>query len=190
MARLVDHAHRRALLDAAVDYVIDNGIADLSLRPLAIGLHTQAPVLLHHFGSKEALLVQVLNGVRDRLRSVAREARRDDPWGGLDAVWAWASHPSHDPLFRLFFEGYALALRRPDLYAEFLDVVVQDWLDDLSPPMDVASATLTIAAVRGLLLDLLATGQRDRVDGAVGRLASLVPDQRDRDDAHDDGRGP
>jgi AcrR family transcriptional regulator len=174
MPRPVDHARRQELLDAAVEYVIRNGVADLSLRPLADALDTQAPVLLHHFGTKEELLVHILNGVRDRLRSIARDARAGDPWSGLEAVWSWVSAPEHDPFFRLFFEGYALALRRPDLYAGFLDTVVQDWLDDLSPPMDEASATLAVAATRGLLLDLLATGQRARVDGAMVRLSSLM----------------
>jgi AcrR family transcriptional regulator len=178
MARSVDYGRRKELLDAAVDYAIGSGIADLSLRPLAADLHTQAPVLLHHFGSKEALLVKVLNGVRERLRRIAREAREDDPSGGLEAVWRWAAGAEHDALFRLFFEGYALALRRPDLYAEFLDTVVQDWLDDLSPSMDVATATLVVASVRGLLLDLLATGDRERVDAAVARLVALTSPRR------------
>jgi AcrR family transcriptional regulator len=174
MPRPVDHVRRQQLLDAAVAYVITHGVADLSLRPLAEALDTQAPVLLHHFGSKEELLVQILNGVRDRLRSIARNARNDDPSSGLDAVWAWVSAPEHDRFFRLFFEGYALALRRPDLYTGFLDTVVQDWLDDLSPSMDPASATLAVAATRGLLLDLLATGDRGRVDAAMTKLSWLV----------------
>jgi AcrR family transcriptional regulator len=180
VARSVDHGRRQELLDAAIDYAIGSGIADLSLRPLAAELHTQAPVLLHHFGSKEALLVKVLNGVRERLRRIARDAREDDPSGELEAIWRWAADAKHDPLFRLFFEGYALALRRPDLYPGFLDTVVQDWLDDLSPPMDLATATLVVASVRGLLLDLLATGDRARVDAAVIRLASLASSRRPR----------
>lgn len=48
----------RYLLDGAVDYAVANGISDLSLRPLAAALGTQAPVLLHHFGTKEQLIVE------------------------------------------------------------------------------------------------------------------------------------
>lgn len=174
MARPVDHARRQQLLDDAVDYVIANGIADLSLRPLAEALGTQAPVLLHHFGSKEQLLVVILNGVRDRLRSIAREARATDTWGAVDAVWAWSSAPERDPFFRVFFEGYALALRRPDLYATFLDTVVQDWLDDFPSGIDDAAATLAVAVVRGLLLDLLATGDRARCDAAMAQATTML----------------
>lgn len=80
--------------------------------------------------------------------------------------------PIGDSFFRSFFEGYALALRRPELFAAFLDTVVQDWLDDLCPPMDEATATLAVATIRGLLLDLLATGDRQRVDAAFALFAS------------------
>lgn len=57
-----------------------------------------------------------------------------------------------------------------------------DWMsvlrDAQEPDTDLATATrratLVIATIRGLLLDLLATGDRDRVqDAAEGFLASL-----------------
>lgn len=174
MARPVDHRRRQELLDDAVDYVVEHGLSDLSLRPLAAALGTSAPVLLHHFDSKEQLLVSVLGGVRDRLRGVAAEAAAAGSPTQLEAVWAWVSAPDREAFFRLFFEGYAVALRRPDLYAGFLDSVVSDWLDQLTPAMSDADATLTIAAIRGLLLDLLATGDRRRVDAAAARLSALL----------------
>lgn len=174
MARPVDHRRRQELLDDAVDYVIDHGLTDLSLRPLAAAIGTSAPVLLHHFDSKEQLMVLVLGGVRDRLRAVAAGAAIDHPPHQLEEVWRWVSAPERESFFRLFFEGYAVALRRPDLYAGFLDTVVQDWLDQLTPQMTSADATLAIAAIRGLLLDLLATGDRPRVDAAAARVSQLL----------------
>lgn len=180
MARPVDHRRRQELLDDAVDYVVEHGLGDLSLRPLAAAIGTSAPVLLHHFDNKEQLLVLVLGGVRDRLRAVAAEAAAvTNAAGGdrptqLEAVWAWVSAPEREAFFRLFFEGYAVALRRPDLYAGFLDTVVQDWLDQLTPSMSPADATLAIAAIRGLLLDLLATDDRRRVDAAAARLPTML----------------
>src|SRR5687767_13146003 len=111
MARPVDHARRQELLDAAVDYAVANGLADLSLRPLAAALGTQAPVLLHHFGSKERLVALIVRAVRDRSRSLGREAEAAEERTGLATVWAWASDPAQQPFLRLFFEVYALALR-------------------------------------------------------------------------------
>lgn len=174
MARPIDHARRQELLDAAVDYAVAHGVADLSLRPLAKALGTQAPVLLHHFGSKEQLLTAVLNGVRDRLRALGRDAEATSPRAGLGTVWAWASDPAQAPFLRLFFECYGLALRHPDRYSQFLDTVVQDWLDEPMAAIDDTSATIAIAVTRGLLLDLLTTGDRDRVDAAMTRVTTLL----------------
>jgi hypothetical protein len=55
---------------------------------------------------------------------------------------------------------------------------VRDWLEFLRtswrPPVDEATATLMVAVVRGLLLDRLATGDRDRTDAALRRFAELA----------------
>lgn len=84
MARPPDPTRRLELLDGAVDYVVANGISDLSLRPLAVALGTQAPVLLHHFGTKEQLVMEILGRVHDRVRALGRSAeaeRHARGWG-------------------------------------------------------------------------------------------------------------
>jgi AcrR family transcriptional regulator len=174
MARPVDHARREELLEAAVDYAVANGIADLSLRPLATALGTQAPVLLHHFGSKERLIALIVRAVRDRVRAVGRAAEASQERTGLAAVWAWASDPALAPFLCLFFEVYARALRHPNQHGEFLDAVVQDWLDEPMAAVDDVSATIAIAVVHGLLLDLLATGDQDRVEAAMARVRAML----------------
>ena len=173
MARPVDHQRRRELLERATDYVIDHGIAEMSLRPLADALDTQAPVLLHHIGSKEQLVALLLNEVRARLRHVARAAveEGDDP---VDAVWRWATDPAHDALYRTFFEAYGLALRDPVAYHTFVDSVVTDWLAEYGHAAGPIGATALIALVRGLLLDLLATGDYERVNRTFEQAAPLL----------------
>lgn len=174
MARPPDPRRREELLEGAVDYVVANGISDLSLRPLAVALGTQAPVLLHHFGSKEQLIGELLGRVRDRMRAYGRSAEATSRRSGLGAVWAWVSDPDHAPLMRLFFETYGLALRRPDQYPDFLRHAVRDWLDEPLAAVDEISATLAIATVTGLLLDLLTTGERARVESAMDRFLFLL----------------
>lgn len=174
MARPADPRRRQELLDGAVDYVVVHGISDLSLRPLAVALGTQAPVLLHHFGTKEQLVTELLGRVRDRVRAVGRSAEALSHRSGLGAVWAWVSDPDQAPLMRLFFEAYGLALRRPDRYADFLDHAIRDWLDEPLAAIDEVSATLAIATVTGLLLDLLTTGDRARTEDAMERFVLLI----------------
>ena len=90
---------------------------------------------------------------------------RQDP---LEGVWRWTSSPERLPFFRSFFEAYGLALRQPDSFGPFLDRVVSDWLGAADP----ARATLELAVLRGLLLDLLTTGERDRVEAALALFAA------------------
>jgi len=174
MARPLDLKRRQELLDRSVDYVVANGISDLSLRPLAAAIGTQAPVLLHHFSSKEQLVVEILGCVRGRLRSLGRSAEAEKPRSGLGSVWAWVSHPDQGPLMRLFFEAYGLALRHPDRYADFIDHAIHDWLDEPLAAIDDVSATLAIATVTGLVLDLLTTGDRVRVEEAMERFLLIL----------------
>jgi AcrR family transcriptional regulator len=174
VARPPDPKRRQELLEGAVDYAVAHGLSDLSLRPLADALETQAPVLLHHFGSKENLVEELLGRVRDRVRALGRKAEAETNRSGLGAVWAWVSDPAHGPLMRLFFETYGLALRHPDRYSDFLQHAVWDWLDEPLAAVDEISATLAIATVTGLLLDLLTTGDRSRVEEAMERFIFLL----------------
>jgi AcrR family transcriptional regulator len=180
MARPPDPQRRQELLNGAVDYVIANGISDLSLRPLAAALGTQAPVLLHHFGTKEHLVEELLGRIRDRVRALGRSAEAQRHQSGLSAVWAWVSEPGHDPLMRVFFEAYGLALRNPDRYSTFLEHAVRDWLDEPLAAVDEISATLAIATVTGLVLDLLTTGDRDRVEDAMDRFLLVLRTHADQ----------
>lgn len=180
MARPPDPERRRELLDRSVDYVVANGLSDLSLRPLAAALGTQAPVLLHHFGSKERLIEEIIGGVRDRLRALGRSAETESQRSGLGAVWTWVSHPDQGPLMRLFFETYGLALRHPDRFSDFIDHAIHDWLDEPLAATDDVSATLVIATVSGLVLDLLTTGDRVRVEEAMERFLFLLRSHADQ----------
>jgi hypothetical protein len=78
--------------------------------------------------------------------------------------------------FKLSFETYALALRHPKEFAEFLSSSVEDWLEFLSEPLlrkghnkaeARAFATVVIAGFRGFMLDYCASHDRERVDRSV-----------------------
>lgn len=168
MPRIADPARREQLLAAAVDYAIDHGLSDLTLRPLADALGIMPNSLVHHFGSKDELLTAILNGVRERLRETVRGQLASEPDSDpLREAWAWSSDPQHLDFFRSFFEAYGLALRHPDRFEGFLERVVSDWLVTDDP----VRATLELAVLRGLLLDLLTTGERTRVQEALGAFS-------------------
>jgi AcrR family transcriptional regulator len=166
MGRIADPEIRKELLEQAVDYVCENGLADLSLRPLAAALDVSPGLLLYHFGSKEQLLMDII--AAGRLRQQALVEDIDD----LSALWKIFSAPRWRPLFRFFFEVYVLAIRDPDRFPGFLESAVDGWLDAIAPAGDRdarADATLQIALIRGLLLDLCATDDVKRTSHALGR---------------------
>jgi AcrR family transcriptional regulator len=140
--------------------------------------------LVHHFGTKEQMLVAILGRLRERIRAATSDQAGQQPGmaAAARAAWARSSDPQQWPEFRLFFAVYGRALQAPEQFEGFLDRVVADWMSDLAdaqgPGADqvtaARTATLVIATIRGLLLDLLATGDRDRVqDAAESFLATL-----------------
>jgi AcrR family transcriptional regulator len=173
MPRPPDPARREQLLQASVDYAIEHGLADLTLRPLADALGVAPNSLVHHFGSKEDLIHAILNGVRDRLRQTYAEAQDAATGDPLASVWRWSSHPDRLAFFRSFFEAYGLALHQPERHESFLTRVVGDWID-AAAPADRSRATLELALLRGLLLDLLTTNERRRIERALALYSKDV----------------
>jgi AcrR family transcriptional regulator len=170
---------RERLLNAAIDYVAANGMTDLSLRRLAEELGTSHRMLIHHFGSKEALWLAIVREVERRQLDAVAQLIPDPDVPFAEAARAWWRHISDPALWpneRLFFEVYGQALQGRAPAAELLDGVIDSWLEP-SAEMAVAMglpredatafARLGIAVTRGLLLDLLATGDRAAVDAAA-----------------------
>ena len=175
-------ARRRELLDAAYRYVLDHGLADLSLRPLAAAIGSSPRVLLFLFGSKDGLVAALLARARADELAVLERVRHAGATGGpsaaTEAIWAWLAAPEHRALLTLWLEAYARALvERDGAWAGFAARTVREWLGllaELGPQDDDADRTLLLAVLRGCLLDLLATGDIDRTGAAVQRYLRLV----------------
>ncbi|MDQ6807631.1 MAG: TetR/AcrR family transcriptional regulator [Actinomycetota bacterium] len=176
---------RDRLLVAALEYALEQGIAGVSLRQLAAALGTSHRMLIHHFGSKEELLVAVIRAAEERQRSVMAEHFDQPDATPAEAGWRhWRelSDPAFAPQERLFFEVYVQALRGRTWALPMLDGVVEDWVADTSAHLQESglpeaaarpAARLGLAVTRGLLLDLLATGDRAGVDAAMELFFSL-----------------
>jgi AcrR family transcriptional regulator len=156
-------------------------VADISLRPLATAVGSSPRVLLFLFGSKAGLVQALLARARrdelallDRARA-GRAGRRDLVAVGAE-LWGWLAAEEHRGLLNLWVEGYARSLIDPGgPWAGFARATVADWLDVLGEVSgDGAECTLVLAVLRGALLDLLATGDLDRVGAAVERHLQLL----------------
>ena len=177
---------KQELLEAAYRYALGSGLASMSLRPLAKEIGSSPRVLLFLFGSKEGLIRALLARAReDELRYLHEApASRGLPDGQgwrqyAREVWSWLAAPSHRALLTLWVEGYAQSLLGdPGPWAGFGRDTVNDWLELLArhqpgeqrdSPQAEADRTLLLAVLRGALLDLLATGDTERITAAVER---------------------
>src|SRR4051794_9613058 len=175
---------REKLLHAVIDHIATRGISDLSLRELAAAVGSSHRMLIHHFGGREGLLVAVVQAVEQAQRDLLDDVIPDPQASPADAMRAWWRHISDPRLWpneRLFFELYGQALQDRPGTTELLDGIVEAWLEPaatmlahLGFPDPQATARLGIAVTRGLLLDLLATGDRAAVDAAMdAHIAAL-----------------
>jgi AcrR family transcriptional regulator len=179
---------RERLLAGAIEHVSQHGVGEISLRQLAAALGTSHRMLLYHFGSREALLIEVIRTVEEQQRAalakILEEEADEPPAEIMRRMWARVADPALWPNERLFFEVYAQALQGSPHALPLLDGIVDAWVEPLAalvapgrPEAEArAEARLGVAVVRGLLLDLLATGDRAAVDAAMERyIAAVAP---------------
>jgi AcrR family transcriptional regulator len=166
-------------------YVTSHGVGDLSLRELAADIGTSHRMLIYHFGSKEGLLVAIVQRVEAAMREVLAALASDESLSLIEVgrrLWRRVSDPRLEETLRLFFELYAQALQGRPGTTGLLDDIVDSWVrplakiaEDRGVPPDIAEADarLGVAVSRGLLLDLVATGERAAVERAFERYVSI-----------------
>lgn len=192
MARPPDVDRRAELLDAVVAYLAEHGLGDLSLRPIAKALDVSLSGLVHHFGTKEQLLVDALRRAADiqsevRNRWLARTPGMSQA-DQLRRWWKWINASrSNAALVRLGIEAAALDATRSGLPGPVRAEQIGLWRHNIEEqlvaeglPRDAAvvEASLTKAMFTGLVIDLLASGDRRRLTNALevglSRLEQLV----------------
>jgi AcrR family transcriptional regulator len=164
-------AIKQRLLDACTDHALEHGLPD-KLEPLAIAAGTSPRMLIYHFGTRDALLRAVLATARGRQLDSWKAllaARPDEPYPvTLERAWTTMAGPDGQPYLRMFGQWHQSTeqLLRPD----FRRLATTDWLPALEQGLASIErpelATLLLAVIRGLLMDLDATGDTDRANDA------------------------
>jgi AcrR family transcriptional regulator len=172
---------KQRLLDACTDYALEHGLPD-RLEPLACAAGTSARMLIYHFGTRDVLLRAVL--AQARLRQLTAfgdllRVRPDQPYlDTLARAWAFIAGPEGQPYLRMFRQwGPSAALERlPD----FRRAATTDWLGPFEEGLRGIGrpelATLVLAVIRGLLMDLDATGDTVRTDKAFAEFLRTLED--------------
>jgi len=174
---------REVLAEAATDYVIEHGLIDLSLRPLAAALGTSDRMLLYHFKDKNDLVATVLRTSNDRsvngIRALAPSA---DVRAAVRDLWGAVSSPEQARCQRLYVEAAALGVLGAEPFASVVGEANEIWLAALADHLVDSglkakdarrAARLVEAAFMGLQLDEPLESQA-QIRRSVDDLANAV----------------
>ena len=170
---------RQRLLDACTDYALENGLPD-RLGPLASATDTSSRMLIYHFGTRDGLLREILGRARQRQLEVFTDllrVRPEEPYPAtLSRAWLAMTGPPGQPYLRMFGRLHDTA--GEPLWPGFRRTATIDWLAPLEQGMRSLGrpelATVVLAVIRGLLMDLDATGDTARTDRAFRDFLATI----------------
>ncbi|HSX69251.1 TetR/AcrR family transcriptional regulator [Nocardioides sp.] len=176
---------REELLELLTDHVQQHGLEGASIRTLATAAGVAHNTLTHHFGSRTELLAAVFERLSSRIPTGPAPTVDTAPTERLRATWAaLLTHPQVST-WPVFYEVLSVALRSPEEHRTYLTRVSEGWTAPLAAELvaagrsqrdALASATFVVAAVRGLVIDALCGGDRERIEDALALLADFVDD--------------
>lgn len=170
---------KERLLDACADHALAHGLPD-RLESLVSATDTSARMLIYHFGTRDALLRAVLERARQRqldLFGDLLKVRPGEPYlVTLEQAWASITGPEGQPYLRMF--GQLRESAEQQLWPGFRRTATTDWLGPLEDGLRGIGrpdlATLVLAVIRGLIMDLDSTGDTARIDQAFRDFLSAL----------------
>lgn len=164
---------RDDLLDRIVAEAAAHGLADRSLRDIATSVGSSHRMLHYHFGSRARLVAALVERVEtaQRMLLVDAAAEADGVADLVMTLWHRSSAPEMLPFVRLFFECVATTggegLTEPWLTA------AADVAEAVGAELDVDDLRLGVAVSRGLLIDVLATGDATAATRSMERFIAI-----------------
>lgn len=176
---------RAELAEQALGYVLEHGLAGLSLRPLAAALGTSDRMLIYHFGSKEQLVKDVLALAQQRLAASMEPPGRDlrNVSDLVRHLWAAVSAPDTAHVTRLYLDVCVLAAQEPERWRGAPEQLRGPWKEPMRaglvafgvpPGRAPALADLILDTLDGLAIDRLVATDPARVDAAAAEFAELI----------------
>ena len=137
-------------------------------------------MLIYHFGTRDGLLREVLRQARRRQLETFTElirVRDDEAYTAtLARAWTAISGPEGEPYLRIFTPLHDTA--GEPLWHGFRQTATTDWLAPLENGMRSLGrpelATVVLAVIRGLLMDLAATGDAARTHQAFNDFLTTI----------------
>lgn len=171
---------REALLVAAVRVVARRGLRNLTYRAVAEEAGVTHGLVVHHFGSRDALIAEALSYAIDTSLSTSRL----EPGSGKleDFVAGLADMVEGDPDLQAFqYELLFEARRRPELmpavrtlYRQYYEATARELARILPDGASDALNLLIFSALDGLVIHQLTLGEPSETNAAVEELRSLL----------------
>jgi AcrR family transcriptional regulator len=170
---------KERLLDVCTDYALEHGLPD-RLEPLANAANTSSRMLLYHFDTRDGLLREILGRARERQVEAFTDllcVRLGQPYPvTLSHAWTEMTGPRGRPYLRMFSRLHDTA-GEPH-WPGFRRTATTDWLGPLEAGMGSIGrpelATLVLAVIRGLLMDLDATDDIARTSQAFRDFLNAI----------------
>ncbi|AYC36134.1 MULTISPECIES: TetR/AcrR family transcriptional regulator [Streptomyces] len=174
---------REALLNAAVRVVARGGLRKLTYRAVAEEAGVTHGLVMHHFGSRDALIEAALeHAVRTSTRISSLEPGTGDI---ADFAAGLADMVTREPAMQIFqYELMLESRRRPELlpqiralYDEYFQATERELSRSLPDGTSPALTRLVFAALEGLVLHQLVLDEPNVTEAAMKELRSLLTRQ-------------
>lgn len=171
------------LLDGAVSYLSREGVEDFSLANLAAALGTSSRMLIYHFGSRDGLLASVQRELRHKVTADLRSRGFDKLSEAVRATWNY--YVPRLPHMELFYYLSSRSFGDPAEYSPFTETAISDWEEFFIEVAEregylhrdaAAAGRLALAGFRGLIHDLLLTGDLKQLSRSVDLFAEMLED--------------
>ncbi len=162
---------RERLLDDCTDYALEHGLP-ARLEAFATAAGTSTRMLIYHFGTRDGLLREVFRQARQRQRDTfgtLLRVRDGEPYlETLNHAWSAITGAPGRPYLHMF--GRLREDAEQELWPGFRREATTDWLTPLEEGMNSIGrpelATVVLAVIRGLIMDLEATNDIARTTQA------------------------
>lgn len=165
------------MVQAMLGHVLQHGIAEASLRPLARAAGTSDRMLIYHFGSKPQLIGELLIALGDMFGQVLdtqfAPQRATTRRACLTEIARITRSPEMRPMMRIWMQVLAASAAGETDYLATGGVIVErllGWVEAQLPPNDpdpVCTARTMLVLVEGaVVLDL--AGRSDVSDAVLG----------------------
>ncbi|GAA4041103.1 TetR/AcrR family transcriptional regulator [Parerythrobacter jejuensis] len=173
---------RESLLPLIAAHVLEHGLADLSLRPLAKAAGTSDRMLIYHFGNKDQLVAAVLTHLSEMfagaLDTAFPQGRAISRRACAEQVIAVTADPAFAPFFRLWWDIVSGCARGDDAYLRSAGAIMDrllDWVEAHLPANDPdpgAGARAVLTVIEGAQM-LAAVGRAEIGSGGIAGLPGL-----------------